>query len=83
MLSAVLLIRDVYPGSQILIFSIPDPESNNNKKEEGGKLLSYFFVAINFPNLEIILFLNRYRNKFEPIVKEFKYLSIFNPKNCY
>jgi hypothetical protein len=31
---AVLRIRDVYPGSRIRIFSIPDSESKNNKKEE-------------------------------------------------
>jgi hypothetical protein len=43
MLAAVLRIWDVYPGSQIPIFSIPDPGFNNNKKEEGGKLLSYSF----------------------------------------
>jgi hypothetical protein len=41
-LSPVLRIRDVYPGSRILIFThpgsrIPDPGSKNSKKREGRK----------------------------------------------
>jgi hypothetical protein len=39
---AVLLIRDVYPGSRILIFThpgsrIPHPGSKNSNKREGWK----------------------------------------------
>jgi hypothetical protein len=54
----VLRIRDVYPGSRILIFTHPgsqisDPESkNNNKREKRKKLVVIpFFVARNFTNL--------------------------------
>jgi hypothetical protein len=41
-LAAVLRIRDVYPGSRILIFSHPgsrilDPRSKNSNKREGWK----------------------------------------------
>ncbi len=42
--------------------------------------MSYFFIAINFTKLHIILFLNSLREKCEPIDKE---LSIFYPKHCY
>ncbi len=57
------------------------PGSNNNIKEEGEKFVVLpFLVAINFTKLKIILFLNRCRQKFEPIDKDFKY---FYPKNCY
>jgi hypothetical protein len=48
---------------------IPDPdffhlESNDNKN---------FFEAINFTKLKIVLILNRYRKKIEPIDKKSKY----------
>jgi hypothetical protein len=56
-------------------FRIPDPRSNNNKKEEGEKfvVLPYLFAVINFTESKIILFLIRYRTKFELIDKELKY----------
>jgi hypothetical protein len=41
---AVLRIRDVYPGSGILILPFPDPGSNNNTKTEGGNT----FVVLAF-----------------------------------
>jgi hypothetical protein len=67
-LTAVLRIRDVYPGSRILIFThpgsrIPDlgshiPDPKTATKERGEKnLISYFFVVTNFAKLNIILFL--------------------------
>jgi hypothetical protein len=34
---SVLRIRNVYPGSQILIVPIPDPGSKNSNKREGCK----------------------------------------------
>jgi hypothetical protein len=55
---SMLRIWDVYPGSRI-----KDPTT--------GIFLA-FLVAIIFAKLFIILFLNRYRKKFEPIEKELK-----------
>jgi hypothetical protein len=58
-LMAVLRIRDVYPGSRILIFThpgsrIPDPKTG--RKERGGKkfFVKHFFVATNFTKCKII-----------------------------
>jgi hypothetical protein len=59
-LRAVLRIRDVYPGSQILIFThpgsrilIPGPKAAT--KEKGEKFVVIpFFVATNFTWLKII-----------------------------
>jgi hypothetical protein len=60
----VLRIRDVYPGSRILIFiyldpgsSIPDPQSRipdptTVTKEEGEKFVLPCFVATNITKLE-------------------------------
>ncbi len=66
-------IRDVYPGSRILIFThpgsripdlgsrIPDPGSKNSNKRERWKKNCYhtgtFFVVTNFTKLNIMLFL--------------------------
>ncbi len=60
----VLRIRDVYPGSRILIFThtgsrISDPVSKNSNARQGRKknLLSYlFFGAINFTKLNYFIF---------------------------
>ncbi len=79
---AVLRIRDVYPGSRILIFTHPgsrisDPGSKNSSKREGWKnfFVKPFFVATNFATLNIILFLICWRKKFGPIFQElFKFL---------
>jgi hypothetical protein len=61
--AAVLRIRDVYPGSRILIFThpgsrIPDlgsriPDPKTATKERGGKKLVVipFYVATNFTKL--------------------------------
>jgi hypothetical protein len=54
----VLLIRDNYPGSRILIFTHPGSKISN--KREGMKKkfdATPFFVATNFTKLKIILFL--------------------------
>jgi hypothetical protein len=62
----VLRIRDIHPGSRILIFI--HPGSNNSNKRGGGKISwSTFFVATNMTKVTIISFMNRYRNKIEPI----------------
>jgi hypothetical protein len=58
----VLRIRDVYPGSRILIFTHPGSRISDQKtaiKERGEKKLVAIpiFVAINFTKLKIILFL--------------------------
>jgi len=63
LLTAVLRIRDVYPGSWFL--PIPDPGSRNPDpktatKERGEKKLVAipFYVATNFTKLQIISFFN-------------------------
>ncbi len=45
----------MYPGSQILILSIPDPGSNNNKRGRKNCCLA-FFCNHNFTQLKIILY---------------------------
>jgi hypothetical protein len=59
--AAVLPIRDVYPGSRILICThsgsrISDPGSKNSNKREGWKkiVVKSFFVATNITKLKII-----------------------------
>jgi hypothetical protein len=62
----VLWIRDVYPGSRILIFT-PDPDfypsripdAKTATKERGEKkfVVITFYVATNFTKLQIILVL--------------------------
>ncbi len=80
----MLRIRDVYPGSRILIFTHPgsrisDPGSKNMYKREGEKIffVKHFFVATNFTKCKIILFLNCSRKEFGP---NFKELWNFLPK---
>ncbi len=75
----VLRIRDVYPGSRILIFThsgsrISDPGSKNSNKREVWKK---FVVATNFRKLKISLFFKCWRKKFGPVFKE---LYNFLPK---
>jgi hypothetical protein len=66
---SVLRIRDVYPGSRILI--LIHPGSNNSNKRGEEKNCSTFFCSHKDGKLKkIILFLNRYRKKFEPIHKK-------------
>ncbi len=68
MFFTVLRIRDVYPGSRILIFThpgsrIPDPKTAT--KERGGKKFDVipFYVATNFTKSYIILVLKCWRKK--------------------
>jgi hypothetical protein len=77
----VLRIRDVYPGSRILIFTHPGsrisdpgsriPDQKTATKERGEKNSCHnFFGAINFTKLKIILLLKGWRKKFGPVFKE-------------
>jgi hypothetical protein len=68
-------IRDVYPGSRILIFThpgfwIPDPKTGPKERGEKKCFVKHFFVASNFTKCKIILFLNCSRKKFGPNFKE-------------
>jgi hypothetical protein len=61
-LIAVLRIRDVYPGSRILIFThpgsrIPDPKTATKERGEKKFGVIPFYVATNFTNFYIILVL--------------------------
>jgi hypothetical protein len=78
----VLRIRDVYPGSWILIFTHPgsrisDPITATKERGEKKFVVIPFYVAKNFTKLEIILVLKCRRKKFGPI---FKFFSNFLPK---
>ncbi len=74
---AVWRIRDVYPGSLILIFTYPG--SQNSNKREGWKIFWVipFYLATNFTKLNIILVLKSWRKKCGSI---FKKLYNFLPK---
>jgi hypothetical protein len=81
--NAVLQIRDVYPGSRILIFThpgsrIPDPKTAIKERGEKKFVVIPFYVATNFTKLKIILVLKCWRKKFGPIFKE---LYNFLPQN--
>ena len=64
----VLRIRDVYPGSRILIFThpgsripdlgsrIPDPKPATKERGEKKVFVKHFFVATNFKKCKSILF---------------------------
>ncbi len=72
-ISAVLRIRDVYPGSRI-----SDPGSKTSNKREGWKkiIVLPFFVATNIIKLKTTLFLKWWRKNFGPIYKElYNFLS--------
>ncbi len=75
----MLRIRDVYPGSRILIFTHPgsrisNPGSRIQKQQQkrGVKkiVVITFYVATNFTKLKIILVLKCWRKKFVQIFKE-------------
>ncbi len=55
----VLWIRDVFPGSRILIFTHPGSRIQNQQQKKGGSKIFVipFIVATNFTKLKIILFL--------------------------
>jgi hypothetical protein len=72
---AVLRIRDVYPGSRIMVFThpgsrIPDPRTATKERGEKKLVVIPCFVTINFTKLKIILYLKCWRKKFGPIFKE-------------
>jgi len=69
----MLRIRDVYPGSRILIFTFPDPGPLIPDPNTATKPI---FVATNFTKLNINLFLIT-QKKFSPIFQE---LLKFLPK---
>jgi hypothetical protein len=63
---SVLRIRDVYPGSRILIFThpgsripdlgsrIPDPKTGRKERGEKNFFVKHSFVATNFTKCKII-----------------------------
>jgi hypothetical protein len=53
----VLRIRDVYPGSRILIFTHPGSRIQKQKRGVKKNLLSYHFLIFVATKLKIILFL--------------------------
>jgi hypothetical protein len=62
MLNLVLRIRDVYPGSRILIFTHPGsrilvPKTATKERGEKKFVVIPFYVATNFTKLNIILVL--------------------------
>ncbi len=61
-LSLTLILIFSHPGSRILDTR---PKNNKIEEEENVLVVSPFFVAINFTELKINLFLNRYRKKIE------------------
>ncbi len=82
---AVLRIRDVYPGSRILIFTHPgsripdlrsrisDPGSKNSNKREGWKKICChtFFCSHKFHKIENYLIFEMLKKEFGPFFKEF------------
>jgi hypothetical protein len=67
--STVLRIRDVYPGSRILIFThpvsrIPDPKTATKERGEKNYVVIPFFVTTNFTKLNIIKFFEIPNKKF-------------------
>jgi hypothetical protein len=59
---AVLRIRDVYPGSRILIFTHPgsrisDPKTVTKERGEKKFVIILLFVVTNFTKLNFMLFL--------------------------
>ncbi len=61
----VLRIRDVYPGSRILIFTHPGSRIQKQQQKRGVKKFDVipFYVATNFTKLYIILVLKCWRKK--------------------
>ncbi len=81
----MLRIRDVYPGSRILILPIldpgsriPDPKAATKEGSEKKLVIILFLAVTNFTKLNIILFSKCWRKTFGPIFKE---LLKFFPKN--
>jgi hypothetical protein len=68
----VLRIRDVYPGSRVLIVFYPIPRSNNKKRKK-NKVVVLPFCSHKFQKFKMIKFFNKYRKRFESNDKDFKY----------
>ncbi len=69
----IFRIRDVYPGSRILVFFIPDPGSRipdpkTSAKERGEKKFVFipYFVATNFTKLKNYLVFEMLKKKIWP-----------------
>jgi hypothetical protein len=74
----VLRIRDVYPGSRILIFTHPGSRIQKQQQKRGVKKkfdVIQFYVATNFTKLYILLVLN--------LGQFSKNYRTFYPKNCH
>jgi hypothetical protein len=67
--AAVWRIRDVYPGSRILIFTHPGSRIQKQQQKRGVKnfLIITFYAATNFSKLQIILVLECRRKKFKEL----------------
>ncbi len=76
----VLRIRDVYPGSRILIFIHPRSKNSNRREGWRKKFVVHFFVAKNITKLKIVLFLNLWRKNLGQFTKNY---GTFYPKNCH
>ncbi len=85
--NCIVVIRDVYPGSRVLILSFPDHESRildpiTVTKEEGENFfVLHCFVATCFSKVKNILFFNRYRKNLSHW-QRFIVLFKFLPQNC-
>ncbi len=82
---AVLRIRDVYPGSRILICThpgsgIPDPKTATKERGEKKLVIIPFYVATNFTKLKISLVLKCRRKNSGQFSKNYR---TFYPKNCH
>jgi hypothetical protein len=83
MFHPVWRIRDVYPGSRILIFThpgsrIPDPKTATKERGEKKIVVITFFVATNFAKCNIILFLKCQTKKCGPIFQ--RIIEVFTQK---
>jgi hypothetical protein len=72
---SVFRIRDVYPGSRILIFThpgtrIPDPKTGTKERGE-KKLFLYLLCSHKFHKIVNYFIFDMLKKKFEPIFKEF------------
>jgi hypothetical protein len=67
--SAMLRIRDVYPGYWILIFPLRDPATTERRGENNSDVVPVFVCSHKFHRIENYL----YRKRFESVHIEFKY----------
>ncbi len=88
---SVLRIRDVYPGSRILIFTHPGSRIQKKQQERGEKyLLSYFFCSQKFLKIESYFIFEMLKKRiwanFQRIIevftqKTFTKLSVWDPRS--